>query len=147
MFALGTDCICYFLPSDLLKSFRIICVNICDDCILSLFAKPWNVAIHIWGNISALPIWVLPRGSREQRGQNQDESGDLLSSLLPPLSYLLRKQLIKFPGNLLLGGQKESLLSNCCKFLQYVQTFSLSSTLLWTYTSNSNKIKFTKTLK
>jgi hypothetical protein len=49
------------------------------------------------------------------RGQNQDGSGDLLSSLLPPLSCLLRKYLIEIPGKLLLGGERECLKSCCYK--------------------------------
>jgi hypothetical protein len=32
--------------------------------------------------------------------------GDLLSRLLPSLRYELRKQLIKFPGKLLLGRER-----------------------------------------
>jgi len=76
MLALSTDCTCSLLPSELPNSFRIVCVKICDDYFLSLSATPWNVAIHIWRTVSSLPVWVLPRGSRDRRGQNQDEPGD-----------------------------------------------------------------------
>ena len=76
MLSLGTDWTCNLLPSDILKSFRIVCVKICADGFLSLSAIPWNVAVPMCGIISALAVWVLPRGSRDPRGQNQDRSGD-----------------------------------------------------------------------
>jgi len=66
------------------------------------------------------------------RGQDQDGSGDLLSSFLPSLDWELIKQPIKFPVKLLQGTERECLLSNCFKCLQSIQTVSASLTVLRT---------------
>ena len=49
------------------------------------------------------------------RVHDQVGSCDLLSSLLPPFIWEMRKQLIKFVGTLLLGGEREWLHNNCFK--------------------------------
>jgi hypothetical protein len=64
--------------------------------------------------------------------QDEDGSGDLLFSVLSPLSQELRKQLIKFAGSLRLGREWGCLLCNCFKCLYCVQTVSVSLALLQT---------------
>ena len=77
--------------------------------------------------------------------QGQHGSGDLLSSLLPSISWELKKQLIKFLliGTLLLGRERKCLLSSWFKSLQSVQTVTVSLACYVQYRRYSNKTQFT----
>jgi hypothetical protein len=53
------------------------------------------------------PVVVTTATAQDEKG-----SGNLLSSLLLSLTWHVRKHLIKFPGKLLLGREKEFVIGN-----------------------------------
>ena len=132
MLALSTNCTVTvtFRPSEHILCHNVLRYVTTDLCHLLLYLE-LGLSL-IGGVLNPCYLAFSPVVVVTVRMQNQDESGDMLSSLLPSLSWELSKQLIKFVAKLLLGRERKSQLSNCFKCLQSLQTVSASLTLIRT---------------